>query len=192
MTAGMHHHHGLLTPRHQPPAPALLHHRVQTPDKLQRRRADLGLVQPRQLRLRRKEATIHDGELERMPAVGVAQRRRPVLLARRRPPGLQHRRQQRRHEAALREADDAVDAPAGVVADALREALHALLQQAVGARGFVFAEPRPGIGGFFGRLCGRGRLVAGDVGGGEAGGRGGVDERWGEVEGLEGFGEEFF
>lgn len=95
--------------------------------------------------------------------------------------------------AALAETADAVDAAGG--ADRGRDGLHAPLEAAVRARGFVLAEPGPAVAFLFVLVLsvfpGPGHVPR-DVGGPEAVGRRGEDEGRVQVEGggREGLGEE--
>ena len=213
MSSRMEHHSPLLpllplTPFHKSQTPALLHHAIQTPHKTQHWRFNPRLIKRPIPSIRRIKPTITYRKpqfaliLQSLPAFRIIQCIGNLLLdffERGFPPIIKQRGDDRSSRPALREADHAVDSP-GIFYD-VADGNKAGLETDVRSCGVVFAPPAPGIA--LG-VCalGGGGVEAGDVGGAETDGGGGVDKLdavWvggekgrGVVVGGEGFLEGFF
>lgn len=183
--------HGILTSVDQSLTPALLHNSVQTSQVVEGRRAELGFVTPFERVHRCIESGIRHGKLQPLSSIRLPQTPSPISLLAlgKHPIHLHRRRNKQTHRTALAEPTDGVNA-AGL-ADRLCRSGHALVEEAVLARGLVLAPPRPGVGLVVVVARLGGGLVAGDVGGLEAVGGRGVDEDWEEGDGVEDLDEEF-
>lgn len=194
VTTGMHNDEGFHAAVNERLTPALVNDGVQATNIMQRGCLDLGLVTEREPLHRGIKARVRDRETQRPLAVGLAQRTHPIPLGPLRclPPGLEGRGNDARYGAALAEAADGIHA-AGL-ADGAGDGGHALVEEAVRARGVVLAPPRPRVGRRqrFASLtvAGGGRLVAGDVAGEQAVRARGVDEGGEKGRGGEGLDEE--